>query len=180
MIRTLPALFTLALMLPVMAASVADAHGPTRQKVTETVTLDAPVDKVWEVIGNFQDMSWHPAIAKTEGKGGNDAGATRVLTTGDGGLIKESLDKYDTEKRMIKYRIDEVDVKVVPVTNYSSWLSAAEEDGKTVVTWKGAFYRGFPNNDPPEDLNDAAAIKAVTGIYRAGLDALAKKFSAGG
>ena len=48
------------------------AHGPTRQKVTETVEINAPPDKVWEVIGNFQDMSWHPAVAKLEGKGGND------------------------------------------------------------------------------------------------------------
>ncbi len=176
--------YTLALTAAVIALAMAplsaDAHGPTRQKVTETVEINAPLDKVWSVIGNFQDMSWHPAITKTEGEGGNDAGAKRVLTLDGGGIIKESLDKYDAEGHLYKYRIDEVDVNVLPVTNYSSWLSAAEEGGKTVVQWRGAFYRGFPNNDPPENLNDAAAVKAVTGVYRAGLDALKASIEAGG
>ncbi len=56
------------------------AHGPSRQKVTETVEINAPPEKVWKVIGNFQDMSWHPAVAKLEGQGGNDVNATRTLT----------------------------------------------------------------------------------------------------
>ncbi|MCP4875666.1 MAG: SRPBCC family protein, partial [Gammaproteobacteria bacterium] len=30
-------------------------------------------------------------------------------------------------------------------------------------------YRGYPNNDPPAELNDEAAIAAVTGLYQAGL-----------
>ena len=46
----------------------ASAHGPSRQKVTETVEINAPADKVWAVIGNFQDMSWHPAVAKLGGQ----------------------------------------------------------------------------------------------------------------
>ena len=36
------------------------------------------------------------------------------------------------------------------------------------------------NNDPPPELNDEAAVKAVKGVYRAGLDALKKKVEAGG
>ena len=48
----------------------------------------------------------------------------------------------------------------------------ADGEGKSKVQWRGAFYRGFPNNDPPPELNDQAAIDAVTGVYKAGLDAL--------
>ena len=51
-----------------------------------------------------------------------------------------------------------------------------DEGGKANVVWKGGFYRGFPNNDPPAELNDEAATQAVTGVYRAGLDALVEKF----
>jgi hypothetical protein len=47
------------------------------------------------------------------------------------------------------------------------------------VQWDGAFYRGYPNNDPPPDLNDDAAIKAVTGLYQAGLAALKAKVERG-
>jgi YVTN family beta-propeller protein len=32
----------------------ASAHGPTRQKVRESIEINAPPAKVWAVIGNFQ------------------------------------------------------------------------------------------------------------------------------
>ena len=79
-----------------------------------------------------------------------------------------------------KYEITDVDVKVLPVKNYSSSISVKDNGGKSTVEWKGAFYRGYMNNDPPPELNDEAAIKAVTGVYRTGLDALKQKLEAGG
>lgn len=177
MLRRLALLLALA---PVALTVPASAHGPTRQKVTETVEINAPADKVWSVVGNFQDMSWHPAVTKTEGEGGSKAGAKRTLTLDGGGIIKEELLDYDAEKKKLKYQITEVDVKVLPVNNYSAWLSVAEEGGKSVVTWKGAFYRGYMNNNPPPELNDEAAIKAVKGIFRSGLDNLKKVIEGAG
>ncbi len=155
--------------------SLSLAHGPTRPKITEAVDINAPCAKVWAKIGNFQDMSWLPPVAKTEGQGGNGKGATRALTLKNGGVIEEALEKYDDQAMSYFYRITNVDVKVLPVTNYSSWLSLKPDgDGKCTAEWKGAFYRGYPNNDPPPDLNDETAVKAVTGVYRTGLDALKK------
>ncbi len=148
--------------------------------MTETVEINASPDKVWKVIGNFQDMSWHPAIAKTEGKGGNEPQATRTLTLKSGGTINEMLDKYDAAKMSYKYEMQHPDVKVIPVNDYSSTLSVKGEGDKSTVEWRGAFYRGFMNNDPPPELSDEAAKKAVTGIYRSGLDALKAKLEAGG
>ncbi len=154
-------------------SAIAAAHGPTRQKVIIDQVIAAPPEKVWEVVGNFQDMSWHPAVVKTEGEGGNAPGATRVLTLGNGGQFFETLEKYDASAHSLFYRIDKVDVKVFPVTTYSSWLSVSPNaDGGSKVTWKGAFYRGYPNNEPPPELNDEAAVAAVTGVYQAGLDNL--------
>jgi uncharacterized protein YndB with AHSA1/START domain len=176
MVRAL-ALFLAALALVPVAAS---AHGPSRQKVTETVEINAPPERVWKVIGNFQDLSWHPAVAKTEGKGGNEPKATRTLTLKSGGQLNEELEQYDPQKMIYKYEMHHPDVKVLPVNNYSSMLSVKGEGDKSIVTWRGAFYRGFMNNDPPPELNDEAAKKAVTGVYRAGLDALKKNIEAGG
>lgn len=51
---------------------------------------------------------------------------------------------------------------------------------KSTVEWKGAFYRGYVNNDPPPELSDEAAVKAVTGVYKDGLAALKKKIEGGG
>lgn len=56
-------------LVPLALTGAAWAHGPSRQKVVESVEINAPADKVWAVIGNFQDASWIPAVAKTEGKG---------------------------------------------------------------------------------------------------------------
>ena len=132
------------------------AHGPSRQKVVEKIEIDAPAAKVWEIVGNFQDWNWHPAIAKTEGTGGNAADAKRKLTLKNGGVIEESLTKYDADGKSLSYKIDAVDVKVLPVNNYASTISVKEDGGKSVVEWKGAFYRGFMNNDPPPELSDEA------------------------
>ncbi|MFG1297044.1 MULTISPECIES: SRPBCC family protein [Xanthobacter] len=164
----------------VLSPLVAEAHGPTRKKVTESVEINAPAAKVWAAIGNFQDMSWHPAITGSTGQGGNAIDATRKLTLTGGGTIDEVLYKYEPEKMSYSYRINAVDVKVLPVTNYSSTITVEPIDAThTKVEWKGAFYRGYPNNDPPPELNDDAAVAAVTAVYRGGLDALKAKLEKG-
>ncbi len=173
----------LAASIAALVPSLAMAHGPTRQKVTLTTEVAAEPAEVWEAVGNFQDMSWHPAVHGTTGKGGNDIDATRVLTLGEEGgpAISEILYKYSDEKMSYSYRITDVLVEVLPVTNYSSHLTVKPRDGGgTIVEWRGAFYRGYPNNDPPPELNDEAAINAVSAVYQSGLDALAEKFGAAG
>jgi carbon monoxide dehydrogenase subunit G len=170
----------LAVALMGLAPVLAFAHGPSRQKVTETIEINAPADKVWAVIGNFQDMSWHPAFTKTEGTGGNEPNAKRTLTLASGAKIEEQLNKYNKDTKTYAYEITNVDVKDVPVSNYSSSISVSGEGDKSTVEWKGAFYRGYVNNDPPPELNDEAAVKAITGVYKAGLEALKKKVEGGG
>lgn len=171
---------TLGLAVLALCPVAAFGHGPTRQKVTETVEINASPEKVWQAIGNFQDMSWHPTVDKVEGTGGNEPGATRVLTLKSGGTIAEKLIQLDPAKKLYKYEITNVDVKVLPVNNYSSSIGVKGEGEKSTVEWRGAFYRGYMNNDPPPELSDEAATKAVSGLYRAGLDALKQKLEAGG
>ncbi len=167
------------LLLGALVPATAMAHGPTRQKVTLSTEVPASPEEVWAVIGNFQDMSWHPAVAATDGEGGNAIDATRVLHLGapDGPTISEVLYKYDATKMTYSYRITDVDVEVLPVTNYSSHLTVKPIEGGSEIEWRGAFYRGDPNGDPPENLSDEAAIAAVSGVYDAGLKALAERFA---
>ncbi|NOD30217.1 MULTISPECIES: SRPBCC family protein [Ruegeria] len=173
--------FLLAATTALLVPGPVWAHGPTRQKVTLTAEVAASPEEVWAVVGNFDDMSWHPAVFATEGNGGNAIDATRLLTLGQEGgpTINEILYKYSAEKMSYSYRITEVAVEVLPVTNYSSHLTVKPRDGGgSIIEWRGAFYRGYPNNDPPAELNDEAAIAAVTGVYQAGLDALIERFGA--
>lgn len=166
------------------AGGAAEAHGPVRLKLDLEQRLNATPDEVWAAIGKFDDMSWHPAVAKTEMTADSPDAVTpeksaRVLhLKADAGdpIITETLTKFQPEKRCYGYMIKEVDVAVLPVTNYASTLCVNDDGGKAKVVWKAGFYRGFPNNNPPADQNDEAATKAVTGIYQAGLDALAEKF----
>lgn len=169
-----------ALLTAVAVALPASAHGPTRKKYAETIEINAPADKVWAAIGNFADWSWHPAVEKTEATG-NAVDATRVLTLKGGGVINEKLLKRDDAKRSMHYEITEVDVKVLPVNQYASTVTVSEAgDGKSKVEWKSSFYRGYMQNDPPAELNEEAAIKAISGVYKSGLEALKAKMEAGG
>ena len=171
-------LFAAAAVAAALLAGGAEAHGPTRQKAQQTVEINAAPDQVWKVVGNFQDASGIPVVEKTDGTG-NEKGATRTLTLKGGATVEEELTKADPQNFTLGYRITKVDVKVLPVTNYSSTIMVKGEGDKSTVTWSGAFYRGYPNNDPPAELSDEAALKAVNGLYRAGLDSLKEKVEKG-
>lgn len=140
----------------------------------DTIEINAPADKVWAKIGSFADMSWHPAIAKTEITSGkaDETSATRVLTLQDGGKINEVLTSYDAEGMAVKYEITE---SVLPVREYGATLKVeATADGKTIVTWRAMFKRKDPANPGAAGQDDAAAKAAISGIFRSGLENIKK------
>jgi hypothetical protein len=157
------------------------AHGPTRQKLELDVDVAAPPAKVWAVIGNFHDLSWVPAVATVTGPGGNDPNtATRTITLKAGGVLPlEELTDYDASKFAYGTFLPHVDPKTFPVADYSSHLIVTPIGNRNShIAWRTAFYRGYPNNNPPADMNEAAAVKAVTAFCQPGLDALKAKFGA--
>jgi hypothetical protein len=170
--RTFAVAFVAAL-LPVLAF----AHGPSRKKEVTTIEIDAPADKVWEVVGNYRDMSWHPAIAKTEADAGElkKEVTKRKLTFKSGAVFTDTLTRYEPEARTLAFLTNDEDLKTLPVEGYSSTFSVADNAGKAKVEWKGAFYRGYMNNDPPPELSDDAAMKAIAAFQKEGLEALKTK-----
>ena len=170
--RCLSSMRTLA-VLGIVIASSADAHGPTRQKVVETITIAAPAATVWARIKNFDALKdWHPAVATSPADKGNTEGSVRQIALKDGGALTETLERYDDAGMRYSYRA--ADGGALPVTNYTSSISVRSEGNGSVVEWRGAFYRAYPNNDPPPDKNDEAAMKAITGVYQSGLANLKK------
>lgn len=156
--------------------SAADAHGPSRQKATGEATLGAGVDEVWALVGDFADMGWYPGVTGTEVAAD---GKTRTVHFGDA-VVPEELGKYDPEKHSIAFRRTHDDVELIPVTNFANTIVASDEGGKAHVKWTAAFYRGYPNADPPPDQNDEAAMAAASAFIKAGLDALGTRFGTGG
>jgi len=161
-----------------VAPFAAEAHGASRQKVEESIEIKADSDHVWKAVGDFQDMGWLPDVASTK-EGDKPAFAHRKLILKNGGEISESLYKYDADNTSYSYRIDRVDPKVFPVTNYSATIIVQPVDNQTTkVEWRGAFYRGDPNETPSPELNDEASIAAVKALYKRGLENLKQKVEA--
>jgi hypothetical protein len=117
--------------------------------------------QLWKKIGGFCSIKdWHPAIAKCEKS--KEGGATyRTLTTKDGGKIKEKLLK----KTDSSYTYEIVE-SPLPVQNYKATISVAADGDQTKVEWKGMF--------DAKGASDEDAKKVIGGIYKAGLDNLAK------
>ncbi|MFY9629373.1 MAG: SRPBCC family protein [Methylocystis sp.] len=159
-----------------LAPQLALAHGATPQKVVETIEIAAPPEKVWAIVGNFQDMDWMPGVVKTEGRGGvTPETATRRLTLSSGATMDERLVQYDEASMSLRYLIEHVDINVLPVGNLSATLKVAASDGGSRVEWKSRFYRAFPGGNPPEQFTDEIAVQAVSSLFKAGLLALKAK-----
>ena len=154
-------------------------HGPTRQKLKETININAKPEDVWNLIKDFGKINtWHPSISKVDSDSKNESGSIRTIyySPKNNTPIKQKLENYNAEKMMYKTSITEVDIKSFPVSTYTANISVkGNDDGTSTVLWKGAFYRGYVNNDPPPELNEAAAIKAVKEFFQVGLNNLKKK-----
>ncbi len=120
--------------------------------------------EVWDKIGSFCAIkNWHPAIAKCDKS--KEGGATyRTLTTKDGATIKEKLLKKTDHS--YTYEIIE---SPLPVQNYQSTISVAADGDQTKIEWKSTF--------DAKGASDDEAKKVIDGIYKAGLDNIAKPAS---
>lgn len=173
---------TLALALlgaSLLAVSPVTAHGPTPQKGEEKIAIAAPPAKVWEIVKDFGKFAdWNPAITKSAGEGGNASGATRVITLKTGGDLSESVDDYNEKDMMVAYRLAQENVEKFPVSFYSATITVKAAGDGSEVEWTARFYRADTGNEPPEDRNDAAAVKAMQEFMQTGLQGLKAKAEA--
>jgi mxaD protein len=168
------------LMVLAVTGSAAFADPPKTLKVVKSVNINAPVDKVWDAIKDFDSLpKWHPGFSgdKLTKGDNNKPGAVRQLTVKDGPSFTEELLAFDDATHSYRYRI--VD-SPLPLRDYHSRISVkANPKGGSRVTWLGTFKRKSTSDTPPEAENDEAAIKLVTGVYEGGLANLKKMLSGG-
>ena len=162
-----------ALLIPALAF----AHGPSRQKVVEEIEINATPEKIWEIISDFCGIKdWHPGITECQSDNGTQPDSTRVITLENGEQIKEKLIKHLPDKLMIQYMMVEPNPNAFPINTHGSTISIKPSDnGGSVVTWKGAFYRIFPGPTPPPDQTDKVGREAISGLYRSGLENIKKQ-----
>ena len=103
--------------------------------------IDAPIDKVWSVMRDFNDMpSYHPAIRKSiiEGDGPSDrVGCVRRLTLGEG-FVRERLLCMDDGNYSFVYEIIE---GTLPVRGYVAGvrLHRITQGDRTFAEWWADF-----------------------------------------
>jgi len=153
---------TTALLATCAAFAISQAAYAT--DVTETVTTTAPPKTVWHLIGKFDAIvNWLPGVVSSPADKGSTVGSVRTITlkAPGGPTVVETLTAH--KGHSYSYKIDKVDPKVLPVSGYTSTISVVKADGGSTVTWTGSF-------TPAGGADDAAASKAVSGLYRSGLD----------
>ncbi len=168
-----------------MWSASSSAHGPVRQKLKESMTIEASPETVWNKLKDFGTVNWLPMVESVDATGGNVKGATRILHLKNGQTVTEELKKYDAKKMSYAYKIKDMSIvktinhagvdepiKVLPVTDYAATITVKSNGKNSEVLWKAAYYRGYMNNNPPEALNEEAARKAVQAVFLAGLQKL--------
>jgi len=123
-----------------------------------SVTVNAPVDKVWQTLRNFHDMSWGDIQIEAVGDAGStEIGAKRILN----GAFHETLLTLDDEERTFSYSIDDGpdavskdnvqgyigEVRVFPVTEDDStfvlWTSKWDSSGGGVRDFCNPIYQAL-------------------------------------
>ncbi len=153
--------FITFLLIFAFSYNLSFSHGPSRQKVSETIEINANASEVWKVVSDFNNFKWNTDIKKISSNG-NQVGSERIIEFNSSKKIKQKLEKIDVNKKMINWRVIETDNSILPVNSYAAKVFVKEKDGKTQVLYKSGFYRGFMGNDPPLELNDETSKRLVT------------------
>ncbi len=92
-----------------------------------------------------------------------------------GETLVDGLDEVNEKEMSLSYRQAKENLAALPVSFYSATINVKPAGSGSQVEWIGRFYRGDTSNFPPENLNDEAAIKAMTDFLREGLAGLKAK-----
>jgi mxaD protein len=135
----------------------------------QSVTIDAPVEKVWEAVKDFDGLAtWHPMFSSGVIKSGanNEPGAIRTMTVKDGPSFDEELLTWDASARKFTYRL--IDPVPLPVARYYGALEVVQvKPGTSAVLWRSRYL-----NNSGGKMQDEEVIAFINGAFRAGLDNL--------
>ena len=144
-------------------------------KVFTSSVIDAPAERVWSVIRDFNALpAWHPSIAdsRIEGNQPSDkVGCIRNFNLKGGGNIREQLLALSDYDYVCTYAIL---VSPMGVENYIATLKLMPiTDGhRTYAEWSAEF-------DCPPDREKKLAEDIGQGVFQSGFDALKRRFPAG-
>jgi mxaD protein len=149
------------------------AHGASPRKIDEKIEIAAKPETIWALIEDFAKIStWNPLVVNSVAESDELQGKERLITLKNGGKLTDALTDFEADKMTYSYRRVDDDVQVFPVSFYSATISVSPTAAGAEVEWIGRFYRGDTSNEPPDNLNDDAATKAMSDFFLAGLNNL--------
>lgn len=108
-----------------------------RIEVAVTKEIPASADKVWEIVGGFNNLPMFDPLSRWSylEYGGRDR---RIGITGGGELV-ERLIHFDADERCYSYIVTEIVATALTFTNYFSTVRVIEgENGETcTLDWRG-------------------------------------------
>jgi NADPH:quinone reductase len=146
------------------------------QKIVRSTVIDAPIERVWAVLRDFNSHDqWHAAVdaSRIEGSERSDqVGCVRSFTLKDGNRIREQLLTLDDREHKSTYCIVEA---TVPLQRYVAnvTLKPVTDGNRTYWHWESSFAT------PPgmeRELHDLVA----SGVYEAGFANLRQHLAQGG
>ncbi len=142
--------------------------------VTISSVIDAPVEKVWSLIRDFNSLpSWHPRMVESHIEDGKDAtsiGCVRNFKLVSGARLREKLVDFSDDKFLVSYAILETPQ---PLTNHKATLQLRRvTDGdRTYAEWTARF-------DAAPDEADKLAEGMGANVFQGGFNALKAHFAA--
>jgi len=145
---------------------------PTEHTVHITEVIDAPIEKIWEIMRDFNGLpSYHPAIqaSRIEHGDGESVGSIRHLTlANNGGYVREELLMINDAEHAFDYSIIE---GTLPVNDYiaSVRLTYDEANQQTICEWWADFKAVNPS--------EQAQLVDLVGqhVFKVGLQAIAER-----
>jgi len=146
------------------------------QRVTRSAVIDAPIERVWEVLRDFNSHDrWHPAVAESHienGEAPDRVGCVRNFRLRDGAHIREQLIALSDTEHVSTYCILDA---TVPLQRYVATLQLkpVTDGNRTFWHWQSTF-------DTPPGREAELVDMVGRGVYEAGFEALRRHLRRGG
>jgi NADPH:quinone reductase len=145
------------------------------QRVTRSTFIDAPIERVWAVLRDFNSHDqWHSVVKDSHIEGGeksDQVGCIRNFTLQDGHHIREQLLTLDDKNFKSTYCIVQA---TVPLQRYvaSVTLKPVTDGGGTFWHWESSFAT-------PPGMERELREMVASGVYEAGFEGLRRHLRAG-
>ena len=147
------------------------------QKVVRSTVIDAPIERVWAVLRDFNSHDrWHDVVAESRiegGERGDQVGCVRSFTLKDGNRIREQLIALSDEEHISTYCI--VDA-TVPLQRYVATVHAEAGDRRR----PHVLALGVDLRDAARARARARASMVARDVYEAGFENLRRYLRQGG